>query len=251
MEENIEWRNWFKQQFGEIRDSFIVAEGSGKLILTLFKYHKFGECVAGFLIDIYFNTESNEFHAAGATFSKNSSVLYISKSSIEFNYNFNSKSTIGTIDFDGVQNKLSESISGFIQYQIEAGVFTLKNMNIDILFHDYREKAYLKVASWGMQSYYSNEIDNVLCVNCFGEGGAKGMSISKQDYESGLTGYALYSSNRINGEYGCSKCGGEGAKYEDWYLKENPELEDTPSLFKKGRGAHSFKYTFPEVELKG
>ena len=95
---------------------------------------------------------------------------------------------------------------------------------------------------WDMDAYKSSEFE-VLCNACFGEGESKHMSIPKADLESGLTGYALYSTKRINGTYGCTACGGGGANYEEWYLKENPTLRDNSEPFRKGWG------TFPQSNV--
>ena len=74
------------------------------------------------------------------------------------------------------------------------------------------------------------------CSNCLGIGSNKTFSIPKEDLESGLTGYALYSCNKINAAVACIECGGSGTRYEDWYLKENPDL-DTSTPFVKGKGS--------------
>lgn len=62
------------------------------------------------------------------------------------------------------------------------------------------------------------------CPNCFGHGVLNTMAISKTDWESGATGYALYSCNQANGRVACHVCGGSGGDYLPWYLDEHPEL---------------------------
>jgi hypothetical protein len=75
---------------------------------------------------------------------------------------------------------------------------------------------------------------SVLCPNCFGNGSEVTMKIPKADWESGATGYALYSCNQLNGREACDVCGGSGGKYLKWYLDENPQLRR--AVFKPGSG---------------
>lgn len=72
------------------------------------------------------------------------------------------------------------------------------------------------------------------CPNCFGIGAFDEMAIPKADWESGLTGYALFSCNRVSGRVACTVCGGTGGRFEAWYLVEHPELIGTD--FSPGSG---------------
>jgi hypothetical protein len=63
-----------------------------------------------------------------------------------------------------------------------------------------------------------------LCPNCLGNGSELTMKIPRSDWESGATGYELYSCNKVNGRQACEVCGGSGGEYLDWYLDEHPEL---------------------------
>lgn len=62
------------------------------------------------------------------------------------------------------------------------------------------------------------------CPNCSGIGAFDEMAIPKADWESGVSGYALYSCNLVSGREACTVCGGSGGKYEKWYLDEHPEF---------------------------
>lgn len=64
------------------------------------------------------------------------------------------------------------------------------------------------------------------CPNCLGTGAFDDMAIPKADWESGATGYALYSCNQVGGRVACTVCGGAGGKFESWYLEEHPELSE-------------------------
>lgn len=60
----------------------------------------------------------------------------------------------------------------------------------------------------------------VTCPKCLGKGHFYSMSIPKSAYESGLSGYALYTENTICCYTGCPLCGGHGMSYENWYIRE-------------------------------
>ena len=63
----------------------------------------------------------------------------------------------------------------------------------------------------------------VTCPKCKGTGSVISFAIPKEDFEKGLSGYALYSSNKLNAKLGCSECGGYGIEYEAWFKVESPE----------------------------
>lgn len=75
------------------------------------------------------------------------------------------------------------------------------------------------------------------CPNCSGVGAFDEMAIPKADWDSGATGYALYSCNVVSGREACALCGGSGGRYEKWYLNEHPELQDV--AFVEGSGLES------------
>lgn len=64
---------------------------------------------------------------------------------------------------------------------------------------------------------------NIPCPDCYGRGFNKSFAIPKKDYESGATGYALYSCSTLCATVACTKFGGIGVQYEDWYLRGHPE----------------------------
>jgi len=78
---------------------------------------------------------------------------------------------------------------------------------------------------------------SVPCPTCWGRGGSLDFAIPKQAWASGLTGYALYSENRINREDACTTCGGNGTLYKPWYADEEPEITANQPRFRRGRGA--------------
>lgn len=242
------WREWFMKQHGDVRDAFIELGESSTHLISIFlsAYLKPGidPHTGGIFIDIGLS-KHGRVTAAGATFCKSSAALHVSRSLILFNYDAAKRS--GKIIFSGENKRLSESTEGLIEYEIEKDVFRLIDLDTSLLFWDWQSKNYIPVMQWDMNAYTSAEFE-VLCNGCFGEGTSKRMSISKADYESGLTGYALYSSNQINGTYGCEACGGGGAKYEEWYLKENPSLSNAPEHFHKGWGTFS-QNNITEVEI--
>lgn len=80
--------------------------------------------------------------------------------------------------------------------------------------------------------------ENRFCPNCSGIGAFDEMAIPKADWESGLSGYALYSCNHVSGREACTVCGGSGGKYEKWYLGEHPELSE--GVFVAGSGLQGF-----------
>lgn len=60
----------------------------------------------------------------------------------------------------------------------------------------------------------------ITCPKCLGQGQFNGMSIPEEEHKRGLSGYALYSENKVCSHTGCPMCGGSGMSYEDWFIKE-------------------------------
>jgi hypothetical protein len=60
----------------------------------------------------------------------------------------------------------------------------------------------------------------ITCPKCLGEGQFNSMSIPEASRKQGLTGYALYSENKVCSHTGCPMCGGSGSSYEDWFIEE-------------------------------
>ena len=249
------WRNWFKKQYGEIRDNFVGHEETGQRVMSLFKFCKFkpgyDRYAAGILIDIYRNANQKDISAVGATFSKSEAAMYVSSSLVNFEYDNQTDNNCGVIRFAGANTKLSESASGFIKYQSEKNRFLITDLELSLLFWKQMDNTYNQIASWNFDAYFYPDTENLLCANCFGEGMFKSMTIPKEDYESGLTGYALYSCNRINGTYGCKECGGEGASLESWYQAESPEITASKVPLKRGNGAVFVPTEGPIIEFRG
>ena len=74
------------------------------------------------------------------------------------------------------------------------------------------------------------------CPDCSGAGTTVTFAIPKADWESGQTGYALYSCNTLNAVVACAACGGSGVSYHAWYLDEKPELRASTIPLVKGSG---------------
>ncbi|GMG93771.1 hypothetical protein Cmtc_49910 [Cupriavidus sp. TKC] len=74
------------------------------------------------------------------------------------------------------------------------------------------------------------------CPKCLGKGQYASMSIPKEAYARGLTGYALYSENTVCSHTGCSLCGGSGTSYEEWYVKETCMSTAPQRPFVRGSG---------------
>ena len=214
MNEIDKWREWFLQQFGEVRDAFLAHRKSSTHVTSLFlsTHFKpgFDPYSGGILIDIGLSKDGRKINVVGATFSKSSAALYVGRSLICFE--ISESGNTGTLTFSGEKNIFAESTEGFIKYQIDESMFRLIDLNASLQFWNHRESEYSTVAQWNIEDLKSSQFE-VLCCACFGEGSSKQMSIPKAEYESGLSGYALYSCNTINGTYGCSACGGSGAKY--------------------------------------
>lgn len=232
------WGEWFLRQFGPIRDAFLAHKESSNHITSVFlsSHFKAGfeTNTGGMLIDLGIGKEGQGITAVGATFSKNADVLYVSRSLLVFEGS--SAGHADTLAFSGEKRLLSESAEGFIKYEIDGSVFRLLDLKATLQYWNQREETYAPVVQWNIEEYRCCKFE-ILCSACFGEGASQQMSIPKADYESGLSGYALFSCNRTNGTYGCKACGGMGAKYEEWYLKENPGLKNSPEEFRKGRGS--------------
>lgn len=237
MDQSTNWRDRFLRHAGDVRDAFLVFQEAHTHLLSVFLSANFevasGAHAGGLLIELGVHNESRAFAAVGATFSKNADVLYVSHGLIRFSYEVDQGG--GRLLFSGENKLLSESTEGWIQYATHAGTFRLTDLKAALLFWDHRQDGYAPVKQWNLADYQSVNFA-VLCSGCFGEGQSKQMSISQEDYASGLSGYALYSCNQINGTYGCQECGGAGARYEPWYLAENPGLQAGSEPFRKGSG---------------
>lgn len=71
---------------------------------------------------------------------------------------------------------------------------------------------------------------------CSGNGCTVSDAIPKKDQDSGATGGALYGGNQINARRGCAACGGQGLRYEGWYLIERPATGPGDQGFRRGSG---------------
>ena len=237
MDEVDKWREWFLHQYGEVRDAFVTFNEANTHLLSIFLSANFKPGFdthsGGIFIDLGFHNENRAVSAVGATFSKNAAALYVSRSLIVFSHEKDENT--GTLLFSGEKNFLSESTDGLFKYEISENTFRLIDLSATLSFWSQREKSYAPVKQWDLEDFKSEEFE-VLCSGCFGEGASKRMSIPKVDYESGLSGYDLYSCNKINGTYGCKECGGSGAQYEQWYLAENPSLRNESENFRLGWG---------------
>ncbi|MFT3855981.1 MAG: hypothetical protein QM742_00155 [Aquabacterium sp.] len=87
----------------------------------------------------------------------------------------------------------------------------------------------------GMAGADGQGIVQVPCPACFGRQASLNFAISKASYASGLSGYALYSENQVSGQTACRVCGGQGARYEPWFVQDYPEAV-TETLFMPGQG---------------
>jgi len=74
------------------------------------------------------------------------------------------------------------------------------------------------------------------CPKCLGKGDFFDMAIPEESFKSGLTGYALFSENRVCSHSGCPLCGGSGISYEEWYIKEKGISTQGLAPLIKGRG---------------
>jgi len=81
--------------------------------------------------------------------------------------------------------------------------------------------------------YKKKEIN---CPKCLGKGVFISMAIPEAAYNSGLSGYALYSENTICSHTGCNLCGGSGKSFEEWYLKEKSISTEIVTPLIQGRG---------------
>jgi sorbitol-specific phosphotransferase system component IIA len=240
-----QWRELFLGQY-QVRDAFKEFDQSSERLLSLFFSLKFDTGIdalaGGMLIDIGQHNESRTITAVGTTFSKSVSELHVGCNPIVFRSDLEERA--GGLAFDGEKKRLSDSAHGWIQYQIDGNAFRLVDLSATLTYWLEREKDFVPVGRWGFEEYRSRACE-VLCGSCYGEGLIKGMAIPKADWEAGLSGYALYSSSRVNGARGCTACGGGGVQYEPWYLEENPDLAKEPLDFRKGTG---FKPHTPRSE---
>lgn len=74
------------------------------------------------------------------------------------------------------------------------------------------------------------------CPICGGRGSATTFAIPKEEWDRGLTGYALYSCNTINASVACAYCGGEGSLFKEWYLNEDPRRRLDLKPYRPGTG---------------
>lgn len=81
-----------------------------------------------------------------------------------------------------------------------------------------------------------NNLADLPCPKCSGLGSETTFAIPQEEFDKGLKGYALYSANTINAEVACTKCGGEGVAYKEWYLAEQPKLRLLEQKYRKGTG---------------
>ena len=76
---------------------------------------------------------------------------------------------------------------------------------------------------------------HIPCPHCYGRTGLLTFAIPKENWNKGLSGYGLYSENRVSGWIACKTCGGEGATYQDWFIADYPEqCASSPCIPGKG-----------------
>ncbi len=239
-----QWREFYCKEDFEIKDSFSEFKQSYKIVKSLcfsLAFQPFADKkVGGIFIDIGYNPNNQKIACIGATFSKSFTGLYVSSSHIDFEYNHDDSK----IQLKGAENKLSESVEGFIQYEIKENKFTLIDFQIDLLYHNHSEQAYLPIKRWALADYLADDFA-MLCPYCLGQGFYQTMEIPQKDWDacvkSGNTGYALYSCNRINATFACQHCGGQGEEYAEWYIEEKPTLKDEATELVIGSGWASEK----------
>jgi len=267
MKEVEKWRKTFLEQYGEVRDSFKTFEDSNERITSIFLSTKFkngiSENTGGVLIDIGCNIKNSDIVFTAASFSKGGDSIRINSHLLTFEPSSKSplfssifsklsvKSCVNQsiIRMKGRQDKYGESVNGFIKYKTENNIFELVDFEIQLLFWGYGNESFFPVKTWNIKDYKSEKF-NLLCNNCFGHGSYREMSIPQADRDLGLSGYELYSCNSINGTYGCKICGGHGAKYEKWYLDENPKLKESDSQLVVGSGFVENSPNSTKINLK-
>lgn len=147
------------------------------------------------------------------------------------------------ISFEFESEHLPHAYCGDISVHVpEAGMYAIRAASVKVLRVDptgqNKETELIKQVSDDFSkndSANSTAIDEP-CPMCGGAGSAITFAIPKADQDSGLSGYALYSCNTINGAVACVYCDGEGARFEEWYLDEDPQRRATLPEYRSGTG---------------
>ena len=113
-------------------------------------------------------------------------------------------------------------------FNIQTSEWRLHKIQAEMLSDSRQDGRITEVGKWLETFHAHTEVNscvaNVTCPECWGVGSFITFAIPKADYESGLSGYNLYSCNIINGTKACTRCGGSGQEFKQWYINENPEL---------------------------
>jgi hypothetical protein len=240
MLETTSWRSVSEQKFGPTRDQFKAISADDQLLGWFFFGAKRRHLATAAYLEVYFRHRQKEIFGVGSLFSKYSGAAYLDIRCLDVRVR--EADAPGFVSLEATDRGDSNCKFTCAIHQVvdrKARVWSLTKL--DASLHDSQKevpkrwhKDYIAEARTE-----SSEHIEIICPRCFGEGCYVSFAIPKEDHQKGLSGYDLFSCNKVNAEHACAQCGGTGINYHEWYLVENPHLRTEAPKFRRGSGTSS------------
>jgi hypothetical protein len=196
--------------------------------------------------ELYLDHEARAVDAMGGLFTKTPGQAYVARSPIRSSIRSSTADDPGAVlELLGQADANQLVFRCTVQHALDlsAPCWRLRAVRAQLDFTPSSAAPMQRVGQWET-SYPESDVElsmvdraaTITCPACFGDGAEVGFAIPKADAESGLTGYARFSCNMINASHACTVCGGSGSLFEDWYVREQPEISRAAKPFKRGSG---------------
>jgi hypothetical protein len=238
MTEPRSWREVAESHFGDVRNRFLSVGPEDQKLYWLFYGVELEYKSAAVYAELFFNRKSQELWGLGAVFAKFRGAAAVLITLLEVRTTAQSIGNV-TVQFVGraFADQLQFQCSVAQSLDLEKRIWGLRAINARMDYDDLYGGPLKEVGVWQSTCTDKKQGTSALamtCPSCFGEDSYVTFAISQEDAEKGLTGYDLYSCNQIAANRACAQCGGQGTLYEEWYLKEHPELARSQRAYTKG-----------------
>ena len=255
MTEPSSWREVGESHFGDVRNRFLSFTSEDQKLYWLFYGAELEHKAAAVYAELFFNRKSQELWGLGAVFAKFRGAAAILVNLLEVRTTANGIGNPVSVEFVGraFANQLQFQCNVVQSLDLDKRLWGVRAVDARMYYDDLYGGPLKQVGVW--QSKYEQPTQGgsalrITCPTCFGEGSYVTFAIPQEDAKKGLTGYDLYSCNTIAASRACAHCGGQGTLYEDWYLKEHPELVSSQRAYTKGEGTISCSLMAPVQELQ-
>lgn len=252
--EHKTWRALSESQDGPARDQFTRLSESDQRLHWLFYESRINDLEIAVYAEIYFNHDARRVHGLGSFFSKFKGTVPVDVKALQ---------AAPIVVEHGHSPGLLLTCRGDLEFECKIAYtldaderwWSLKRATARMDAKASWSGTEQNLGRW-TREYWRDpqrnarpEMASITCPTCFGEGSSPSFAIPKAEMESGLTGYALFGANTVNAVEACPRCGGQGTRYEKWYLRELPGLARSGVRFRKGSGRISCAVMAPTQQL--